>query len=806
MNRLNAFSSFILLLCLSAGAARGQNARITGRITTSDGEPAGYVSVQIEGRSWGDVSESSGAYSIEVPTPGTYSLRLSAVGIQSQRRTVTLKAHTRIKENFVINLTADQLTDVTVNAHQQQIGNQLRYSIAKTPLKNLENPQVYASVSSDLIKEQGITNFDDAMRSISGISRTWESTGRVGDGAAYFALRGFEAQPSLYNGLPGFTAGDLDPANIEEIQVLKGPSGTLFGANFVGYGGIINVVTKKPYFGTGGEVNYTAGSFGLNQIGLDYNTTLSKTEKMAFRLISDYHTENSFQNAGFKNSFFLAPSFTYAVSDRLTFDFMAEIYQEQRAVAPIFFHTDRTAPLTFKDIASLNLDPNESFTSNDLTLKNPRFNLQGQMHYKISGVWSSETAIARSASQSRGYYGYIYGNEPGTDHFEQYIHKENQRTNTMDFQQNFNADFYVGSIRNRLLIGLDYFSEEVVDNGSGWGVMRYVTPEGEVFQVDDARPVYLTSESVDSLLAGTGVSQSHIQKSSYAAYVSDVINFTPGLSAMLSLRGDYFVAKGEKSDPDDDFNQFALSPKFGLVYQPVIDQVSVFANYLNTFLNVAPRQVLDPAGKNPSVKTFHPEHANQWEVGVKTSILKDRLSATLSYYDIKVENKVTPLAGNMNDFDQRGKVQSKGVDLDVKANPLPGLQLTAGYSHNHVQNISSNGTDFYTEKGRAPGGQGPQDLANLWGTYRFMKGALKDFGFGLGGNYAGIYKVVDNSVVGEFDLPAYTLINASLFYNNPHFRVTLNGNNLLNKRYYIGYWSVNPQKPVNYSMSVAFKF
>jgi iron complex outermembrane receptor protein len=76
------------------------------------------------------------------------------------------------------------------------------------------------------------------MRNVPGISQTWQSTGRAGDGASYFALRGFDAQPSLTNGLPGLTGGNLDLADVEEVQVLKGPSATLFGARFYGYGGI----------------------------------------------------------------------------------------------------------------------------------------------------------------------------------------------------------------------------------------------------------------------------------------------------------------------------------------------------------------------------------------------------------------------------------------------------------------------------------------------------------------------------------------------------------------------------------------
>jgi len=793
-------------LCLMLGCPlllMAQKAVISGHISTTDGKAASQLAVRIEGRNWGDISDVNGNYHIDIPAGGSYVLQVSGLGIETQTKSIEIQNGARLKEDFIINLSYAELADVIVLANQNQLGNKVTYGVQKMPLKNLENPQVYSSVGTDLIQQQGITNFDDALRNVPGISRTWASTGRAGDGASYFALRGFEAQPSLYNGLPGFTAGDLDPANIEEIQVLKGPSGTLYGANFVGYGGVINVITKKPYFEKGGMLSYTGGSFGLSQITADYNTPLN--DSMAFRMVADYHTENSFQDAGFKKSFLLAPSFTYKASDRLSFDFMAEIYQEQRAVAPVFFNTNRSDALSFKNIAELKLNPDLSFTSNDLSIKNPRFNIQAQMNYKISGVWSSQTAISRSISWADGYYGYIYGNDLGSNQFVQYFTKENQNNRVFDAQQNFNADFKIGSVRNRLLLGLDYFSQQITNNGAGYAVARLVTPEGEVIQLDEAHPVYLTTASIDSLLASAGNSLSNTSKQTYAAYVSDVINFTPKLSVLLSLRADYFDNKGEKSDKDDDFDQFALSPKFGLVYQPVLDKVSIFGNYQNSFMNVAPQTVTDKEGKNPQFKTFSPEHANQWEAGIKTNIIQNKLAVTASYYDIKVENRVTPLEDNMNDFDQRGKVRSRGFDIDIKSDPIPGLSLIAGYTHNKIENISSNKTDFYTEKGRAPGGQGPQDLANFWGTYTIQKGKLSNFGFGLGGNYAGVYKVIDNSETGVFELPSYTLLNATLFYNAKHVRVSLNGNNLLNKEYYIGYWSVNPQPPVSYSMTVAFK-
>jgi iron complex outermembrane recepter protein len=132
--------------------------------------------------------------------------------------------------------------------------------------------------------------------------------------------------------------------------------------------------------------------------------------------------------------------------------------------------------------------------------------------------------------------------------------------------------------------------------------------------------------------------------------------------------------------------------------------------------------------------------------------------------------------------------------------------MIAGYSHNNVENLEGGRGDFYSEPGRVPGGQGPQDLVNFWATYRINTGSLENLGFGLGGNYAGEYLVADHSVVGQFNLPSYTVLNVSVFYNPDKFRLSLNVNNFTNEKYYIGYWSVNPQKPINFVISMGYKF
>lgn len=809
MLKIKLFSLTLLLSVFTTLSFAQQFGTIKGTVATSDGKPAQYISVALKGKGLGSTTDENGKFTIDRVKVGNYTIKATAVGVSPIEKTITITAGEIKIVDLIIVQNSTELGDVNVNEHKAENANKISTSSAKMPLKNLENPQVYTSVSSELMKQQAISNYDDALRNVPGISRTWESTGRGGDGGAYFSLRGFEAQPSLINGLPGLVSGNLDPANVEEIQVIKGPSGTLFGASFYGYGGIINTVTKKPYYNFGGEVAYNVGSFGLNRLTLDINTPLSKTKKIAMRLNTALHTEDSFQDAGFKQSFFIAPTFAYEVNDRLSLSLLIEVLEEKRAAAPIFFHSDRVSPLTFHNISELNLNNKLSFTNNNLTIKNPRKNLQAQASYKIDDQWNSQTVVSASNIKSKGIYSYIWGNDTTvpseSDYFSQYFNNQDYNTTTFDVQQNFNGDFKIGNLRNRLLVGLDYFTRTVENQSSGYIGTRRVNPQGDYISGNpSSNPDGLNKAAIETQLAATEYSDTMITNRAYSAYISDVLNITPALSAMASLRLDYFDNKTGVAA--DDYDQLTFSPKFGLVYQPIIDKLSIFGNYMNAFYNQAPQEIFDNDNNSLGVKAFEPERANQIEFGIKANFLSDKLFATVSFYDTKVSNRIyyTPTSAV-----QGGKTQSKGFELELKANPLPQLNLIAGFSHGKIQVIEGNTAtpnDFYNEVGRSPGGQGPQTLANFWATYKFNSGKLKDFGLGLGGNYAGVYRVIDNSATGVFDLPSYTLLNASIFYNSKKFRITCNVNNLTNEKYYIGYWSVNPQKPANFAASFAYKF
>lgn len=686
-----------------------------------------------------------------------------------------------------------ELAPITISTDRNIYKIDSSLTVSKMPLRDIENPQVYNSISKNVIKDQVVTNLNNALKNATGINRLWESTGRGGDGAEFYSMRGFAVQPTLMNGMPNISNGTIDPANIESVEVIKGPSGTLYGGSLISYGGLINIVTKKPYETFGGEVGIVAGSYGLNRYTLDVNTPLNS--KISTRINASYHNEKTFQDAGFNKAFYIAPSLKINASEKLTFLVNTEFKNSEGAYAPMIF-LNRYAPLSFNSIDLFEKNYYNSYTSNSLTMKNPSLSMQSQALYKLSKQWTSQTILSRSNTKTNGYYHYLWDDSNG-DTFTRFMSKRAGETNTSNVQQNFIGDFSLGKIRNRVIIGVDYLNSTIENNSTGW------VANGKVSLINQTDSGSVTTQGVDNLLINSSEGNSVAESKIMSAYITDVVNITPKLAAMLSLRIDNFTGKPLWAT-DEIKSQTSLSPKFGLVYQPILNKVSLFANYMNGFTNIAPTQVADIDGSNPRLKIFEPEQANQWETGIKTSIYKDKISLTASYYDIKVFNKTMADPANINNTIQGGEVISKGVELSIITNPIKGLSIIAGYSHNYNE-VTKDATDggylgMRTEEA------GPADLINFWTNYKMYNGILKGFGIGFGGNYASEHKTLNRSTTGTFTLPSYTIYNALISYSGSNYNFNLKVDNIANTKYYTGWSTVSPQRLRTISLGVNYKF
>ncbi len=818
---MNRFLFSLLIICLGIFSVNAQtgNSIISGTVVDANQNPILGANVTLVDTGFGNVTNEEGNFKLtNVPT-GPYTLKISYVGFQAYTQEISINYNEKLKlGNIALSYNEESLQTVLIEGDKiNKFSREKSLYVSKLPLKDIENPQVYNTITSDLMESQVITNFDDALKNAPGIYKLWESTGRGNDGAGYYSVRGFPVQPSLTNGLPALTNGSPDPANIERIEIMKGPSGTLYGSSLVSYGGLINIATKKPYNSFGGNISYTTGSYGLNRVTADINAPLK--EGVALRVNTAYHTQNSFQDAGFRKSFYIAPSLSYKVNDRLSFLINTELFNGESTNQTMLF-LDRGNPLQVNNLDELGYNNKNSFTSDDLTLENPTYSLQGQMNYKLSDSWTSQTAVSRSVSKSKGLYSYLYESttaflgennpygvplEDGVV-FSRFMNHQNSTTLATDIQQNFIGDFKIASMRNRVVAGLDYFHQEVRNNSTGY-IANGLVYIGNASQANVNNSVYgnfdanayisnydsgiLSEAGVESLLTGSSVLPSKVKQETYSAYVSDVLNILPQLSTMVSLRIDQFES--------DENSQTALSPKFGVVYQPIIDKVSLFANYMDGFSNVDPVVGMDNEGNSQTLE-FDPEHAKQFEAGTKFHLLNRKLSATLSYYNIQVTDIVVQTG--VGEYSQGGEQYSKGFEAYLTTSPIDGLNINAGYSYNDSK-LEKGAADF---EGKRPESAGPKNLANIWATYQFMQGSLEGFGLGFGGNHVGENLIFNRNLAGTFTIDSYTTLDASLFYKIDKFGITLKLNNLTDEEYYSGWSTVNPQIGRNLTANFTYKF
>lgn len=784
----NCYKVPILAICLFLLGvmpmyAQDSKGIIKGTITTAGNEPAGYVTVVLKGTNKAAITGEDGNFTMRNVPAGNQEIAVSLIGYSTISQTVTVEGGKTVTIRLQLEISNQQLQEVVVNARGNKFAQKESEQIARLPIKNMENPQVYTVVGKDLIKEQVITDVTDAFRNVPGVM-----VQKAGGGSSGVMSRGFSTFANVRNGLNTGAIGPEDPVNLERIEAIKGPSATLFGSLKTSYGGVLNYITKKPFETFRGEVGFTGGSWELSRVTADINAPLNKEKTVLMRTTASFQAENSFQDRGYARSYSFSPSLIYKATDRLTFSIEYERVGQKWSAPPLSWIIGPNVEA--KNFHDVQLDHSRNIIGNSIYNQNTINSVFAHAEYKLSDKWTSQTNYAVSEGYYDRFQYIVYNWMTDSTLSRQISFFMPDKFGNAQFQQNFTGDFKIGTIRNRMVIGLDYSRDYSRLNRTPYGQYNYdtVNVNGIVPTIDIS--------ALDAWGAKLPWTATKSIRNIYSAYASDVINFTDQLMVMLSLRLDHNVNEGNYNantgKSSGAYEQTTLSPKLGIVYQPVKDKVSLFVNYMNGFQNLAPT-VQTPGGDPTALK---PQRANQVEGGVKLDLFEGKLSSTLSYYDIQVENSTYQRPDNPAITVQDGTQRSKGFEVELIANPIPGLNIVAGYGNNENKFIKA---------GAAVMGKfatwAPQNIGNLWISYRLVNGAAKGLGFGAGGNYVG-----DSwfDATNTFTLPGYTLVNASIFYDHPKYSLNLKMNNLLDEQY----WNTNTlaQKTRNIAASVSLKF
>jgi iron complex outermembrane receptor protein len=758
--------------------AQNLKGKITGTVISGNGEKLGYATATIKGSRIGTTTNDEGQFVLEV-APGSYTLAVSFTGYHPVEKQVSVQSGENTNVGTItLNESSEMIGEITVDGMITKFSKKESEVVARMPLKNLDNPQVYTVVPKELFTEQIDVNFRSALMSSPGVANVTLGLGSGGTGLAMH-LRGFtgaNGAGAIRNGLATNWVSLSDPANLESLEIIKGPSATLFGSTLTSYGGLVNRVTKQAHEGTGGEIGFSTGSIGLGRLSVDYNTPLNDEGTLLFRVNAAIHREKSFQDYGVNKTTMFAPTITYIASDRLTFNFDVEYFESQRNTTYL-----RLSGTPVTNLDDLNWDFRKSYTSNELLSSAKVLNTMAKATYKLSDTWESQTALSYSNTDNNANYLFLLLNNTST--ITRRVMNIPSLFNTIQLQQNFVGKFKIGGMDNKLLFGLDFTQLKTTDT------RRYVNFDQVEINGDDT---WLDAAAVKQTLDATDpYVRNKRSRKTYSAYASDVLNMTNRLIAMASLRVDNY------HDIAEDYTQTALSPKLGLIYQVIDDKISLFGNYMNGFSNVAPGYT-EESPDNP-VK-FEPEHANQVEGGLKFELIGNKLNGTLSYYDIRVENKVRSVTGEDNNTYsvQDGTQKSSGFEMDLIANPVKGMHIVLGYGYNDSE---------YTNVSEALDGNRPystpEHVANFWVSHRVTKGQLDGFGIGFGGNYSSDYYLNDANTI---TVPGFFKFDGTVFYDRPTFRIGLKINNLTDKEYWMSDYDAEPQSPRTFIANFTMRF
>ncbi len=794
---------FIINIYLSA-QAKPLTGEIKGNVYYANNKPVSNMQVILKNTAYQAVSNNKGAFAIKDIKPGEYTLVIGDITTQIIEKKVIIEAGKTLQMQFYLKNNNRQLEGVTITAERAN-----KYAVkeseyvSKMPLKNLENPQVYSVVGKNIINDQVLFSVDDAIRNATGVQKMWEATGRSGDGGSYYNTRGFIMQSNLRNGISGSISNEIDILNLERIEVIKGPSATLFGSALTSYGGLINRVTKKPFDTLGLELSLAGGNFDFRRAAIDVNTPLNKSKTLSFRLNGAYKYNGTFQTQSFDRTYAIAPALQFKPTKRLTINVDAELNYGTNVGKQILFFYFPAASLGASNAKQLNLDYTNSYIGDGLSQRFRNNNLFAQVDYEISPAIKSNTSFSYGYSFSDGFNPYFYLQpENGANRLVRADQStQNSKRNVLNVQQLFNASFKIKNLQNKVVFGLDFLRQD--NNQSFFGsVFDNISLNSNNTVIDNFNGSALTDLYNNSNPQFTYPVTTQIN--TYSAFVSDVLSISDKLSVLAALRADRFENLGGKIGADIvPFSENALSPKFGVVYQPVKDKIALFANYQNSFKNLGSYARYDlSAVDSISVVNANLEQANQVEGGIKLDLLAGKVSAVLSVYQIDVKNQLRadpafPVLASIQDATQR----SKGFEIEVNTNPVKNLNINAGFSYNDAE-FTKAADDVL---GRRPATASSPYLLNFWANYKFSNTVLKGLGVGFGGNYASNNKILNSVSFGEFTLPAYTVLNTSVFYDFKKMRLSLRADNITDERYWIGYSTMNAQRPRNFALNFVYK-
>lgn len=645
---------------------------------------------------------------------------------------------------------------VTGAGERQQYRQSTTSSATRTETPLQELPQSVQVVSRQLMDDLGATRLDDVLLYVSGVAKQ-NNFGGLWDN---YSIRGFSGSENggmniLWNGFAsnrGY-APPRDTANVESIDFLKGPAAALYGNSEPG--GTINVVTKKPQFKSANSLDLSVDSRGSYRSAVDSTGALNS--EVAYRLNAAFEHKNSFRDNVSSDREFLAPAFTWVLSDSTVLNYEGEYLRQK-------------APLDRGIVAvngNLGVLPVSRFLGEprdgDIKMQNTNHLLT--LDHRLDENWHLRTGLFHKDGTLDGYSTEASALQADNTTLRRQRRYRDYSWHDTSLQAELGGKLQTGGIQHEVLVGteMDWLTLDQ-------RMLRVNPTAASPYAVNIYDPVY--GQAQPTLAANTDTSERQI---STALYLQDQLSLSERWKLLAGIRADGFrsTLNNWRTGTTTRQDKSAYSPRLGLTY--------LFTPSWSAYAS-ASKSFRPNSGSDASGNAFSPETSRAAEVGLKFQSEDQRSGATLAVFDITKQNVLTTDPANPSFSIAAGEVRSKGVELDANARLGHHWRLTGNLAY----------TDAYVSKDNilAVGSRlinVPRVSGSVLAVFEDASATGSPYGIGGGLNYVG-ERTGDQA--GSFKLPGYVIARALAYWQfTPKMKLSLDVNNLFNKRYYSSSYS-----------------
>ncbi len=655
-----------LFLFFAPFIVAGQNVVVfQGKVVDHNSVPVQGVTVSLLNTNYSSITNKYGVFLFENISPGVYILNMSGVSYAEINRQYTINAASKdIK--IVLQHTYQQLDELIVTAQKRE-----------EPVQEL--PVSITALSARQIEHWRLWNIND----LSAISPNL-FVADPGDKRSVTSIRGIVTtsyDPAVATYIDGVNQFGLDSYisplyDVERIEILRGPQGTLYGRNAMG--GVINIITKKPENNTTAFAEASIGNYHSQRFTAGVKTALIK-DKLYVGVAGMYEGTDGFYQNEFNNN----------------------SYDKQHSVSGNYYlnyllNKKWRLSINFKHIANRNSGPFPLVTDVEEALKNP---------YKLSqNAVSKMVDNTTNASATLSYSGRKFN----------FTSQSSYQSNYRFYRDPLDADF---SSIDAITIINNY--------GHKWNKVKVLTQEFKLSSSarSDARlswvigtylfyqnsPVKQTTHfGEDALMAGMPdnnfslINTSTSKALGISVYGQATYKVTSRMDIIAGLRYDYEHKKlsilGEYHKDPDPIPLFsfqsdtsatarlsAFSPKLGIAYH-LTENNHAFLTYSKGFRAGGLTPISSDPSQPPLFK-FKPEKSSSVEAGFKNSFLSKRMILNISFFltnvkDVQVSTLILPEGFTVTK--NTGELQSKGMEVEMTALVAKGLQIYYNFGYTNA--------------------------------------------------------------------------------------------------------------------------